>query len=393
MTAPQTNSSDLAKPIELDVAIVGAGPAGAAAALEFRGRGWRVGIIEKATLPRYKTCGGGVLRRAVALLPLDLQAVVERECHAAELVHHEPALRFVCERDRPVISMVMRDRFDHLLVRAAVQGGARLFAGTAVLEVTRTDDGVRLGTSAGEFRARFVIAADGANSVIARKTGAAELRGVVPAFESEVTLTPAAMAPLMRAARFDFGFVPAGYAWVFPKHGHLSIGVLTTKRGAANLPEYYRRYLDLLGIGTPLREERHGYIIPCRPRDGLFDRPEILFVGDAAGLVDPVTAEGITAGILSGQLAARAIMAGDFSAKKVASIYRETLEKALLADLRIARWLARVLYDCPRLRAGLLTRHGQRLSELITQIVTGETSYTAAVRRPRNYLKLFRRSA
>lgn len=393
MLAPPSTSSTPEKTSELDVAIVGAGPAGAAAALEFRGRGLRVGIIEKAALPRYKTCGGGVLRRAVALLPLDLRAVVERECYAAELVHHAPALRFVCERDRPVISMVMRDRFDHLIVRAALQGGAQLFAETAVLEVVQGDDHVRLATTAGEFRARFVIAADGAASVVARKTGAPELREVVPAFESEVTLSPAAMAPLMHTARFDFGFVPSGYAWVFPKRDHLSIGVLTTKRGAANLPDFYRRYLDLLGIGTPLHEERHGYIIPCRPRDRLFDSRRILFVGDAAGLVDPVTAEGITAGILSGQLAARAVLAGDFSVTKVTGVYRETLEQSLLRELRIARWLARVLYDCPRLRASLLSRHGQRLSELITQIVTGETSYTAAVRRPRNYLKLFRRSA
>lgn len=195
----------------------------------------------------------------------------------------------------------------------------------------------------------------------------------------------------MRAARFDFGVVPAGYAWVFPKRDHLSIGVLTTRRGAANLPQYYRRYLDVLGIGTPLHEERHGYIIPCRPRDGLFGARRILFVGDAAGLADPVTAEGITAGILSGQLAASAILAGDFSESAVKRIFRETLQKKLLGDLRIARWLAYVLYDCPRLRAGLLSRHGGRLSELITQIVTGETSYLAAVRRPRNYLRLLRR--
>lgn len=349
-----------------------------------------MGIIEKAVPPRYKTCGGGVLRRAAALLPLDLQAAVERECLAAELVHHEPALRFVCERNQSIISMVMRDRFDHLLTQAAQQTGAQLFAGTSVLDVSMTEDNVRLATNAGEICARFVIAADGANSLVARKTGQPELRGVVPALECEVTLTPAEMEPLMRTTRFDFGVVPAGYAWVFPKRDHLSIGVLTTRRGAANLPLYYRRYLDLLGIGAPLHEERHGYIIPCRPRDGMFGARRILFVGDAAGLADPVTAEGITAGILSGQLAASAILAGDFSESAVKRIYRETLQKKLLGDLRIARWLAYVLYECPRLRAGLLSRHGGRLSELITQIVTGETSYTAAVRRPGNYLRLLR---
>jgi flavin-dependent dehydrogenase len=105
-----------------------------------------------------------------------------------------------------------------------------------------------------------------------------------------------------------------------------------SRRGAAraNLPEYYRRYLDVLGIGTPLHEERHGYIIPCRPRAGLFDAPRVLFVGDAAGLADPVTAEGITAGILSGQFAARAILEGDFAEPAVKRAYRAALRQTLL---------------------------------------------------------------
>jgi geranylgeranyl reductase family protein len=380
-------------PIELDVAIVGAGPAGGAAALELRGRGLRVGIVEKAVPPRYKTCGGGVLRRAVKLLPVDIRDAIDRECFAAELVHHAPNLRFVCRREEPIISMVMRDRFDHLLVTEAQRGGAQLFDGTAVSDVSATVDGVRLTTSKGEIRARFVIAADGVNSVVARKTGRPELRDVVPAFECEVTLSPEEMAAHQETARFDFGLVPAGYGWVFPKHGHLSIGVGTTRRGAANLPEYYRRYLEALGIGRPLREERHGYMIPCRPRDGMFDAPRVLFVGDAAGLADPVTAEGITAGILSGQLAARAILAGDFEERAVKQAYRTTLQAGLLADLRAARWLAWILYECPRLNAALLTRYGQRMSELMTRVVTGETTYRAALRRPGNYLKLLRPAA
>jgi geranylgeranyl reductase family protein len=380
-------------PVELDVAIIGAGPAGGAAALALRGQGLRVGIVEKAVPPRYKTCGGGVLRRAVDLLPIDIRAAVDHECRAAELVHHRPDLRFVCERDRPIISMVMRDRFDHLLTTAAQAEGVQLFAGTAVSDVTAEASIVRIATSAGEIRARFVIAADGANSVVARRTRRPELRNVVPAYECEVTLAPEQMAPLMRTARFDFGLVPAGYGWVFPKARHLSIGVGTTRRGAANLPAEYRRYLDVLGIGTPLHEERHGYLIPCRPRDGMFGAERVLFVGDAAGLADPVTAEGITGGILSGQLAARAILEGQFDERAVKRAYRTSLEETLLADLRVARWLAWILYDCPRLNAALLARHGPQMSELMTRIVTGETTYRAVIRRPRNYLRLLRRAA
>lgn len=379
-------------PTVLDVAIVGAGPAGGAAALALAGRGLRVGVIEKAVPPRYKTCGGGVLWRAVKRLPIEIRSTIERECRVAELVHHDPDLRFACRREHPIISMVMRDRFDHLLIASAQRaGGVELFAGTTVREVQTTNDHVRLATSAGEFRARFVIAADGVNSIVAKKTGRAALRDIVPAFECEATFAPEVMAPWLEAARFDFGLVPAGYGWVFPKAVHLSIGVGTTRRGAANLPEFYERYLARLGFGAALHEERHGYMIPCRPRADLFALPRILFVGDAAGLADPVTAEGISAGIISGQLAAQAIVEGGSDVRTAQRRYAVALEDALLADLRIARWLAWLLYERPRWCAALLARHGAGMSELMTRVVCGETTYRAAVRRPAHYVRLLMR--
>ncbi|HVU32965.1 MAG TPA: geranylgeranyl reductase family protein [Opitutaceae bacterium] len=374
-----------------DVAIVGAGPAGGAAALALGGTGLRVLVVEKAVPPRYKTCGGGVLWRAIKLLPLDVRSVVERECRTAELVHHNPSLRFFCRREHPVVCMVMRSRFDHLLLTAAMNaGGVEVRPETTVTDVHPGGDAVCLVTDSGEIHARHVIAADGANSIVARKTGRPELRGVFPAFECEATFSEDAMAPFMEAARFDFGLVPAGYGWVFPKRNHLSVGVGTTRRGAANLPASYRTYVDRLGLGTALTEERHGYMIPCRPRDGLFGVPRILFTGDAAGLADPVTAEGITAGILSGQLAARAILAAGNDPARAGREYRTALQRELLADLRIARRLAWLLYDRPRWAAALLSRHGQGMSELMTRVVTGECTYRDAVRRPGHYLRLLR---
>lgn len=383
---PATSSGP---PVILDVAIVGAGPAGCAAALALQGSGLRVGLIEKAVPPRHKTCGGGVVARVMALLPAAVRAAVERECHLAELVHHDPGLRFACWRDEPIISMVMRDRFDHLLTTAAQETGTILFAATPVLDVVPGPKEVRLLTNRGEFRARYVIAADGVNSVVARKIGRPALRHVVPALECEVTFAEAAMAPLMQSARFDFGLVPAGYGWAFPKKDHLSIGVLTTRPGRASLPQEYRRYLAALGLGEPLHEERHGFMIPCRPRDDLFGAPRILLVGDAAGLADPLTAEGITDGVMSGQLAARAIALGGGDERAVMRTYRATLEKALLGELRVARLIARVVYGWPRIRGAVLRRRGQRASELLTSVVTGETSYTAIMRRPENYRHLF----
>ncbi len=373
---------------EYDVAVVGAGPGGSAAALALSRGGLRVAILEKAALPRYKTCGGGLLGRTLQMLPVDVRAVVERECLSAELHHHGPALSFAAHRERPIVSMVMRDRFDHLLTAAAEAAGAKLLAGAAVTALTVRADGVELKTGAGKVNARIVIGADGVGSVVARQCGLPELGHVIPALEVEATVDAACFERFSRAARFDFGLTPHGYAWVFPKRGHLSIGVLTTRRGSCNLNAEYARYVAQLGLGSPLAEERHGYMIPLRPRDGLFVSPRVLLIGDAAGLADPLLAEGISGAIRSGQLAAEAILesGGDEAAARRA--YRGRLEATLLPELRIARVLARTIYDFPRVRSWLLARHGQRLTERLTQIVMGESSYRETVRRPGNYAKL-----
>jgi geranylgeranyl reductase family protein len=377
-------------PMTLDVAIVGAGPAGTAAALALAGRGLHVAIIEKEIPPRYKTCGGGILSRAARLLPVDIASAVERQCFAVELFHHRPNLRFAVQRDFPVISMVMRDHFDQLLTNTAQQAGTLILAGTPVLDVTPRENNVELNTSAGLINARFVIAADGAGSVVARKTGAVPLRRVIPALECEVALEAPLLERFTRTARFDFGLVPGGYAWVFPKQKHLSIGVLTTRRGEVNLHDCYRQYLESLAIPQPLRAERHGYMIPTRPRDDALEVRRVLFVGDAAGLADPVTAEGITAAILSGQLAAQAILEGACDELAVKKAYRAALRARLLPELRAARFMARVLYDFPRLWTALLSRHGQGICELVTDVVTGAATYSDVVRQPGNYLKLLR---
>ncbi len=379
-----------ASTVSLEVAIVGAGPAGAATARALAGRGWRVGLIEKAALPRHKTCGGGVVARA-ARLAGDFQGVVESECRAAELVHHDPDLRFICRRAQRIISMVMRDRFDHCLVNQAVQAGTELFADTTLNGLRVDPDGVLLETSRGNFKAKYMIAADGANSAVARLTGRRPLTNIVPALEVEVTVAAGELERWRDVARFDFGFVPFGYAWVFPKREHLSIGVLTTRRGSASLPEYFSSYIHALGIGESIAQERHGYIIPCRPRAGLFDLPRVLFTGDAAGLADPLTAEGITAGLQSGRLAAEALVAGQLDVARVQRLYEKWLRSSLLRELRLARGLAWIIYNCPRLRGRLWGRHGQALSELVTQIVAGETTYGAELRRLGNYLRLLGR--
>jgi geranylgeranyl reductase family protein len=344
--------------------------------------------MEKGIPPRHKTCGGGLLGRVLPLLPPGVDTVVESECLRASLHHHDPDLSFETTRDSPVVTMVMRDRFDHLLNRAAQDAGAEMVTGITVRDVKQLSDRVALETDRSTFTATHVVAADGAGSMVAKCCGLPPLRRVIPALECEATVDPATIEKFSGTARFDFGLVPHGYAWVFPKRSHLSIGVLTTRRGSCNLHEAYARYLARLGIAKIIHEERHGYMIPLQPRDRMFEAPRILFAGDAAGLVDPITAEGISAAVISGQLAAQAIVEGCGDDMKTRRTYRNLLHKNLLPELRVARVLARLFYDFPRARIWLLRHHGRRLTDSLARIVMGECGYRDPIRRPANYLRL-----
>lgn len=367
---------------DFDVAIVGTGPAGSSAAILLSRAGLRVGVFEKAPLPRYKTCGGGLLQRTLRALPLDIGRTIQAQCYRAELHHVEPDLRFGAVRPAAIVSMVMRDQFDHFLVREAEISGATIFSGCAVEDVAQDNRHFTLKTARGDFFARFVIGADGVNSIVAKRAGFPVLRNLIPALECELTVDEARFAAYSGAARFDLGFTPFGYGWVFPKKNHLSVGVLTTKRGSCNLNDEYLRYVRALGLENPRTEERHGFMIPATPRAKLFSVPGILLVGDAAGLVDPVTAEGISAAVRSGCLAANAIIANNLEPVATMKTYRDALSRTLLAELRVARVLAFGLYRFPRLRGWLLRRHGQRLTEYATDVMMGARSYHGALRRP-----------
>src|SRR3989449_4922402 len=148
-----------------DVAVVGAGPAGATAALTLARRGLNVALLEKAALPRYKTCGGAVVGRGLALLPAEIQTVIERRCGQAELHLLDGNLYYSSAREPPgppIMAMTMRDRLDQVLASAATAAGAALHAPCTVSGVSLDPRHVRLDTDAGPVSAAFVIAADGA---------------------------------------------------------------------------------------------------------------------------------------------------------------------------------------------------------------------------------------
>lgn len=371
-----------------DVAVVGGGPAGATAALTLAKAGATVLLLEKENIPRYKTCGGGLVYRARNLIGVDISNAVERELYVASMGLLSINAHFEVRRSRPLISMTMRATLDHALMLAAGRAGAALQSHTEVRSLLFSRDGVNLQTTNGSLTARFIIGADGVNSTIAKCAGWKESRLLIPAIEAELYLPDPQFAALSGKARFDFDVPQLGYAWVFPKSDHVSLGVLSVTRRNVQLRAALARYCDAIGIKRVLKEARHGFVIPVAPRRDGFARNRVLLVGDAAGFADPVTAEGISYAVQSGQLAADALINAKFDVRCVSQCYETMVRATIAPELKAARLLAKVLYSSPSLRTWAFRRYGNTLTEAVADIFMGERTYHGAISNPSNYLRL-----
>ena len=373
----------------LDAIVVGAGPAGCSAAGRLAAAGARVLLLEKEKLPRYKACGGGLVARATKVGELPEAPVVQRALPVATLHLMNSGLHFMVQRPEPFLFMTMRADLDAWWCDRARAAGAEVRDGCPVQGLVQESEYVEVRTPAGRLRARWVIGADGARSRLARWAGWEAAVPAVPALEWEVPVREETLRRYAGAARFDFEVVPSGYAWVFPKGEHLSVGVLSTRRGAQDLNGVLQRYVERLGIDPNGAVQRHGALLPVAPRPGGAGRGRVLLCGDAAGFADPVTGEGISFALQSGALAAAAVLAGAPEPRRVRSHYRRALEQEMLGELRWARRLGRIL-ERPALRTALFRRAGAPLCEAMADVVSGQRSYQLSLYSTSHLGKLLR---
>jgi geranylgeranyl reductase family protein len=371
------------------VLVVGAGPAGATAALVLARAGVDVVLLDRAALPRDKTCGGGIVARALDALPPGVDLPVERRVGRVESRFVDAGVTVTVERETPLVHMAMRAPLDLALAEAARAAGAALGPSHAVQAVSMGADHVALETSRGSWRARLLVAADGATGPTARAAGRIAPLATVPALEAEVAVPPAVLARFEGGARFDLGVPAGGYGWVFPKAEHLSVGVgvFAPAGRRQRLRDSLWRYLHTVGLAEGHVTRVRGAPIPVRPRGDLA-HGRLLLAGDAAGLADPLTGEGISLAIRSGRLAAESMLAARLDPGAAARHYRAALRRDVLAELRIARGLAWVLYRRPGLGRRLVPRLGQLAGEALAEVVAGRRTYRALVSSGRAWRRL-----
>jgi geranylgeranyl reductase family protein len=293
-------------PPAYDVIIAGGGPAGATAAYFLAQAGSRVLVLEKAIPPRYKACGGGLSAHALAaIFPFDFEPLIEGHIHAVSWMRADRAATFPVRQH--AIRTVMRDRFDaELLARSR----AEVRVGVAVRRVIEQPASVIVETAAGErLETAYLIGADGAASVVAREAGLRRGKAMAGALEVELPASPDTLHRLGGALYFVFGDVRQGYAWVFPKANVLSIGIMGLRPQPGELQAGLRHLAARFGLALD-GAAIHGHPIPLYLRPERLMTRRILLVGDAAGLADPLSGEGIRLALKSGHLAAQALLSG-----------------------------------------------------------------------------------
>jgi len=362
------------------VAILGGGPAGAFAAEQLASAGLRVSLFDEK-LAWEKPCGGGLTYKAYSRYPF--------------LLHNSIPKRFVTETvlSAPVAGeaslkladpLLIYSRFDlnRLLLERAERAGVSIEK-THVAGITRTASAWRVETSSGVADADFCIVATGARNA---------LRDVGTQLGAGDTMAALGYYVPGEQARIDIQFLPKleGYIWIFPRCGHLSVGICGKGEPAGSLRRRLEFFMNERGLS--LQGARfYSHLLPSlNSSSWLANRVAgdgWLAVGDAAGLVDPITGEGLYYALRSAELAARAILSDVSSLAERVSQYRRSLQRDFAFDLEFGSRLARRIFhgrfllESVPARMVQFTRRSPRFSAIMQDLFAGRQSYRELKRR------------
>jgi geranylgeranyl reductase family protein len=326
-----------------DAVVIGAGPAGSTAAYLLAQAGASTLLLDRARFPRDKPCGGGLTDRAVAQIPFDVSPVVEDSVSTFELglAYRQ---RFERHSETPLLLMTQRRRLDAFLAEQAADAGAVFRDGANVTDISA--DG-RLRVDGAAVRTPVLIGADGVNGVTARSVALDGGHDHAVALEGNVPYDALDAARFRGRVLVELGTVPGGYAWVFPKGDHVNVGVGGWLREGPRLRAHLARVCREYRIPEGRLEGTRGFRLPMRRAGTSPARGRTLLLGDAAGLVDPLSGDGMYEAFVSARLAAESILSDELAA------YAPALARAL-GPHTAASWGAKLALErFPRLTYGI----------------------------------------
>jgi geranylgeranyl reductase family protein len=337
-----------------EIVIIGAGPAGATLAYELLQGGLKPLILDKATFPRIKVCAGGLTIKTLQFLPPDLDTVLEDEIHRVQLSFNL-GRAFTKGWHQPLLYTVERQRFDAFLMDRVRQAGGEFGEGERLEKITPgPGDSFTLATSKRLITARVVVGADGARSRVARGAGLQPvdywhlgLQVVIPR-----ELMGKSATAFTGTICLDLGTMADGYAWVFPRGEVFLAGVGGPLHQGPQLQQYHARLLAHLGLGKgsfPLS----AHLIPHRVTPRPIMKGRVLLVGDAAGLADFWTGEGIFSALHSARLAAQPILRFFRGETGALTDYQARVDQEITPELtasyqiaQLFNYLGRLFFTC-----------------------------------------------
>ena len=388
---------------DYDVVVCGGGPSGATTAVDAARAGRRVALVDRAKCPRDKACGGLLTPRVLSELP-ELKPVIEPiiECASHDVRLYSPSMKYRIEFDFGPHTPwnIRREIFDNALLEAARDAGAEVFTGTRASGFD-FNGGVTVTTPQGDLTAQVVVGAMGPNDPLAKLMR--EVRGVAPWHDGEIGTAlmwePEVGRDFMEHAFGDkrsllVHFRPAGiegYGWVFPKDTILNIGFGGYNRTikSINVREIWKGYLELLRndgyfpAGDPDPPVK-GAPLPLSGPLRATTMERTLIVGDSAGMVSPLSGEGIYYGMHAGKLAVetiqQALASGDFSQRALDS-YHRAWQHAFGQELRDLSFFAKLALKFPERMVYYGTRD-PKMCEIFADLFLGVTPGGLGKRKP-----------
>jgi geranylgeranyl reductase family protein len=362
------------------VAILGGGPAGAFAAAQLASAGLSVQLFDEK-LAWEKPCGGGLTYKAYSQYPFLLDNPTPKREVRETMLSAPNAGEVTLKLDEPLL---IYSRFDlnRLLLERAERAGAQIEK-ARVLSMERTAFGWQLRTSGGTATADFCIVATGARN---------PLRDVGTQLHAQDTMSALGYYVPGTQARIDIQFLPhlEGYIWVFPRCGHLSVGICGKGEAAGSLRRRLELYMTQHDISWK-DATFYSHLLPSLDasswRGNRVSGDGWMAVGDAAGLVDPITGEGLYYAIRSGDLAARTILEDACAPAGLPAAYRTLLRRDFAGDLefgsRLAKrvFLGRFLLGSVPARMVQFTRRSPRFAAIVQDLFSGKQPYLGLKRR------------
>jgi flavin-dependent dehydrogenase len=235
-----------------------------------------------------------------------------------------------------------------------------------------------------------VVGADGANGVVARAAGLQPVTDPPVALEANFPYEggdiPRWWAGVLA---LELGSMAGGYGWSFPKADHFNVGCGGWRSAGGELRDHLAALRDHYGIGDLTMKNLRGHHLPTRTDGAPILRDNVLLVGDAAGLVDPLSGEGIYAAFVSGRLAGEAVLPFLEGKANTLAAYEAGVERELMGDIRAAELLRDAYHYTPR-PCYFAMRHSTLFRRSLCQLITGEKSYEDFIRSLRPVLKLLR---